>query len=51
MSRTDLAIGICLGIAIALVALALYVFGGSGESIDAPSLHDSTPAAQPAGQK
>ncbi|GIK76979.1 MAG: hypothetical protein KJ006_03310 [Thermoleophilia bacterium] len=52
MSRTDLAIGICLGIAIALVALALYVFGGgAGESIDAPSLDQSTPAAQQAGQK
>ncbi|MCL4287467.1 MAG: hypothetical protein KJ006_07460 [Thermoleophilia bacterium] len=44
MSRTDLAIGIC----IALVALALYVFGGSSESIDAPSIDHTTPAGQPA---
>jgi len=44
MSRTDLAIGICLGIVIGLVALVLYVFGGSGGSIDAPSLDHSDAA-------
>jgi len=44
MSRTDLAIGICLGIVIALVALVLYIFGASGDSIDAPSLDHSNSA-------
>jgi hypothetical protein len=44
MSRTDRAIGIGLGLVVGLVALVLYIFGGSGESIDAPSLH-TKPAA------
>ncbi len=49
MSRTDRAIGIGLGLIIGLVALILFVFGGSGQSIDAPSLHPSQGAAgQPA---
>ena len=39
MSRTDRAIGIGLGLIIGFVALILFVFGGSGQSIDAPSLH------------
>jgi hypothetical protein len=48
MSRTDRAIGIGLGIAIGLVALILFVFGGSGESIDAPSIDHTAPAGPPA---
>ncbi len=44
MSRTDRAIGIGLGLVIGLVALILFVFGGSGQSIDAPSLDHSSPA-------
>ncbi len=50
MSRTDRAIGIGLGLIIGLVALILFVFaGGSDQSIDAPSLHQSQgAAAQPA---
>ena len=44
MSRTDRAIGIGIGLVIGLVALILFVFGGSGQTIDAPSLDHSTPA-------
>jgi len=44
MSPTDRAIGIGLGLVIGLVALILFVFGGSGQSIDAPSLDHSRPA-------
>ncbi len=51
MSRTDRAIGIGIGLVIGLVALILFVFGGSGQTIDAPSLDHSTPAAAPQGQK
>jgi uncharacterized membrane protein required for colicin V production len=49
MSRTDRAIGIVLGLIIGLVALILFIFGGSEQSIDAPSLHPSQDATgQPA---
>jgi hypothetical protein len=48
MSRTDRLIGIGLGLVIGLVALILFVFGGTGQSIDAPSIDHSTPAGQPA---
>ncbi len=44
MSRTDRAIGIALGVIIGIAALILFVFGVSGESIDAPSLDSTTPA-------
>jgi len=49
MSRTDRAIGIALGLIIGLVVLLLFVFAGSEQTIDAPSLHQSQGAAgQPA---
>jgi hypothetical protein len=48
MSRTDRAIGIGLGLIVGLAALILFVFGGSGGSIDAPSLHHTTTADPPA---
>jgi uncharacterized membrane protein required for colicin V production len=52
MSRRDRAIGIVLGLVIGVVALIIFVFAGSESSIDAPSLHQSTAAEQPAaGQK
>ncbi|MCB0875024.1 MAG: hypothetical protein R2718_01885 [Solirubrobacterales bacterium] len=54
MSRTDRTIGIVLGLVIGLVALILFVFGGSGQTIDAPSLDHSQPAGSttvPTGQK
>ena len=41
MSRTDRAIGIALGLVIGVVALVLFIFLGSEDAIDAPSL-DST---------
>ena len=44
MSRTDRAIGIGLGLVIGIVALILFIFGGSNQTIDAPSLDHSTPA-------
>jgi len=49
MSRTDRLIGIGLGLIIGLVALIIVIFGGgAGQQIDAPSLHQSTAAEQPA---
>jgi hypothetical protein len=48
MSSADRLIGIVIGIVIGLVALILFVFGGSSESIDAPSIDQTTPADQPA---
>lgn len=38
MSRTDRLIGIALGIVIGIAALILFVFLGSGSSIDAPAI-------------
>jgi len=52
MSRKDRAIGIAIGVVIGVAALIVFVFAGSEGSIDAPSLHQSTAAEQPAaGQK
>jgi hypothetical protein len=50
MSRTDRAIGIALGLVIGVAALILFIFLGSEESIDAPSLEtsDEPPAAREA---
>ncbi len=47
MSRSDKAIGITLGIAIGIAALILFVFLGSGNSIDAPSIDTKPPVEQP----
>jgi len=44
MSRSDRVIGIVLGLLVGIVALILFVFLGSEESIDAPSI--DTPAQQ-----
>ncbi len=44
MSRSDRAIGIALGLIVGIVALILFVFGVSGDSIDAPSLDSTVPA-------
>ena len=38
MSRSDRAIGIVLGLVIGVVALILFIFLGSEDAIDAPSL-------------
>lgn len=46
MSRTDRVIGITLGLIVGIAALILFIFGGSGESIDAPSLHPTTSTSQ-----
>ena len=48
MSRTDLMIGIALGIALGIVALILYIFILSNESIDAPSIDASSASARQA---
>lgn len=45
MSRSDRLIGVFLGILVGIIALILFVFLGSSESIDAPSL-DQRPAAE-----
>lgn len=47
MSRSDKAIGITLGIAIGIAALILFVFLGSGSSIDAPAIDAKPPVEQP----
>lgn len=44
MSRSDRAIGIVLGLLVGIVALILFVFLGSEETIDSPSI--DTPPAQ-----
>lgn len=38
MSRSDRAIGITLGLLIGIVALIIFVFLGSDDTIDAPAL-------------
>lgn len=38
MSRTDRAIGIALGLVIGLIAVAIFVFTGGGDSIDGAAL-------------
>lgn len=46
MSRTDRLIGIVLGLIVGIAAVILFVFLGSRETIDAPSLDRSTPIEQ-----
>lgn len=46
MSRTDRLIGIVLGLIVGVVAVILFVFLGSGETIDAPSLDRPTAVGQ-----
>jgi hypothetical protein len=46
MSRTDRLIGIGLGIVVGIVALILFIFLGSSDSIDAPSIDGQAPPAQ-----
>ena len=41
MSRSDRAIGIVLGLLIGIAALILFVFLGSGSTIDTPSIDHS----------
>ena len=40
MGRRELAIGIAIGILLGIAIVALFVFGGGGESIDAPALEN-----------
>ena len=48
MSRADLLIGIALGLLLGIVAVILFVFLGSGSTIDAPSLDpESVPQERP----
>ncbi len=42
MSRSDRVIGILLGVLVGLVVLVLFVFLGSEETIDSPSIDAST---------
>jgi uncharacterized membrane protein required for colicin V production len=49
MSRGDRAIGIALGLILGIVAVILFVFLGSQDTIDAPSIdHGSAPIERPA---
>ena len=48
MSRSDRLIGIALGLVVGVVALILFIFLGSEDSIDAPSLDDPPAQSQPA---
>jgi hypothetical protein len=38
VSRRELAIGIAIGVLLGIAIVAIFVFGGGGESIDAPAL-------------
>ncbi len=51
MSRTDRLIGITLGLVIGIAALVLFVFYGSSESIDAPSIDSTAPIEKPVDQR
>jgi hypothetical protein len=42
VSRSDRVIGILLGLVIGVVAVVLFVFLGSDEAIDAPSIDPAT---------
>jgi hypothetical protein len=44
--RLDLAVGILLGIVLGVVIVVLFVFLGSRETIDAPSIDDGAPATR-----
>jgi hypothetical protein len=46
--RLDLAVGILLGIVLGLVLVVLFVFLGSQETIDAPSIDHGPPAERSA---
>ena len=46
MRRSDLLIGIALGLLVGIVAVILFVFIGSESTIDAPSL-ETTPQESP----
>lgn len=46
MSRSDRLIGILLGLLIGVAAVILFVFLGSGGSIDAPSIETPTQSTQ-----
>jgi gas vesicle protein len=41
MSRTDIVVGVALGVIIGALAVALFLWIDSGSSIDAPSLDNS----------
>jgi hypothetical protein len=46
--RLDLAVGILLGILLGVVIVVLFVFLGSQETIDAPSIDQGAPAERAA---
>jgi hypothetical protein len=46
--RLDLAVGILLGVVLGVVIVVLFVFLGSRETIDSPSIDDGAPAERAA---
>ena len=46
--RGDRLIGIGLGIVLGIAIVAVFVFVFSGDTVDAPSIHNGTPAGQSA---
>ena len=48
MRRGDRLIGIVLGIALGIAIVAVFVFVFSEDTVDAPSIDESTPTEQPA---
>ncbi len=48
MSRSDRLIGIAIGIALGLAIIAIFVFAFSEDTVDAPSIDESTRSEQPA---
>jgi hypothetical protein len=46
MRRTDRIIGVVLGLLLGLAIVILFVFFGSQDTIDAPSIDDDSPPAE-----
>jgi FlaG/FlaF family flagellin (archaellin) len=49
--RLDRAIGIVVGVLLGIAIVVVFVFYGSGDTIDAPSIDDDTPAAEREAQR
>jgi hypothetical protein len=46
--RGDLVLGIALGVVLGIAIVAVFVFVFSGDTVDAPSIDEGTPAERPA---
>ena len=48
MRRGDRLIGIAIGVVLGLAIVAVFVFVFSGDTVDAPSIHNGASTQQPA---